>query len=295
MKLTPECIPCLLKRVAYEVELSSPDKVFEAVRRSAEVVAEKATADRSSVEVATDIHRCAYDLLSCQDPYLALKRRSNEIALNLLPEAEHLIAQSKDRLRTAMIVSIIGNLMDFGISGSLLDPEHLRSEFLELMDEPLGADDSSRLEELLDDCEEIFFLADNCGEIVFDKLLMRELKSYGPRIALVIKGKPILTDVTFEDIQGLGIDDYADEIVETNGFAIGIDIWSGVNDELVSRLDKCDMIISKGMANYEALSEKKWPRIAYLLRAKCRPVSESIGTGLDTNVIKLFESLKSKG
>ena len=206
-----------------------------------------------------------------------------------------MISKSGDRLRTAMIVSIVGNLMDFGISGSLVDPEHLRSEFMEMSNEPLGADDSSRIEKLLEGCEEIFFLADNCGEIVFDKLLMKELKSYGPRIVLVIKGRPILTDVTMEDIQGLGIEDYADEVVEANGFAIGIDIWSGANNDLVSRLENCDLIISKGMANYEALSERTWPRIAYLLRVKCRPVSESIGARQDTNVISLIENGNRKG
>lgn len=294
MKLTSECVPCLLKRVAYEVELCSPDRVLEAVRRSAQVVAEKATADRSSVEVATYIHRCAYDLISGQDPYLDLKTRSNKIASNLIPEAEDIIENSDDRLRTAMKVSIIGNLMDFGISGSLMDPEHLRGEFMRMLDEPLGADDCSLIERLLPDCDELFFLADNCGEIVFDKLLMRELKSYGPRIVLVIKGKPILTDATFGDITGLGLEDYADEIVETNGFAIGIDIWSGANDELVSRLDDCDMIISKGMANYEALSERDWPRIAYLLRVKCAPVSNSIRVALNSNIIKLFEGGTSR-
>ncbi|HDP96175.1 MAG TPA: hypothetical protein ENN25_00565, partial [Euryarchaeota archaeon] len=81
MKITSECVPCLLKRVAYEVEMCAPDKVLEAIRRSAGIVAEKATADSSSVELATEIHRCAYGLLSGRDPYHDLKRRSNEIAL----------------------------------------------------------------------------------------------------------------------------------------------------------------------------------------------------------------------
>jgi len=276
--------------VVYEVSLCSPEKASDALRECEKVVAEMRSNEISSVEFASEIHRRAYSLLGTKDPYSELKRRSNEVAVRLLPEAESFVNNSSDRLRAAMIASIIGNLLDFGISGSLSDPELLKKEFLSMVHEPLGGDDSAEIEGLLESTDELFFLADNCGEIVFDRLLLEEIKSLGPRIVLVVKGSPILTDVTREDIEGMGIERIVDEIAETEGFAVGLDLWSGENDRLVRRLKSSELIISKGMANFEALSEHNWNVIAYLLRVKCNPVASALGAERDTNVIKLIRS-----
>jgi uncharacterized protein with ATP-grasp and redox domains len=288
MKLSSECVPCLLKRAAYEVELCAPEMVMDAVVECSKVAATQIEDGMSSVEFATKIHKCAYDLIGEKDPYSDLKRRSNEIALALFPEAERFVARSKDRLRAAMLVSIVGNVLDFGIEGSINSPESLRREFKGLLAEKLGCDDSKKLERQIQDSEEIFFLADNCGEIVFDRLLLKILGEMGKRIVLVIKGEPILTDVTRKDLKGLGIDCLVDEIVETEGVAVGLNLWTrGVNSSLKGRMKKAELIISKGMANYEALSEHRWKAVAYLLRSKCETVSCELGVGKDFSVIKL--------
>jgi len=292
MKLSAECVPCLLKRAVYEVELCAPGKAMETLRACSSIVAEK-TSDRiSSAEFASAIHQCAYATIGRKDPYSDLKKRSNEVALDLLPVAERFVAKSKDRLIAAMRVSIIGNLLDFGIEGSIGSPEALKNTFNKLMTEPLGTDDSGEIEKDIKDSKEIGFLADNCGEIVFDKILLREIKRHGGgRIVLVIKGKPILTDVTRKDLKGLGMERLVDEILETEDVAVGINLWKrGVNSEIGRRLRKADLIISKGMANFEALSEHEWKAIAYLLRVKCDTVARAIGAPIDTNVIKLVRS-----
>ena len=54
------------------------------------------------------------------------------------------------------------------------------------------------------------------------------------------------------------------------------------------RLRKADLIIAKGMANYEALSETDIAPIAYLLRTKCSPVADSLGLSKDINAVKLL-------
>lgn len=291
MKLTPECVPCLLGRVAYEVSLCDPGKVMDALRECGKVVAERTSEEISSVEFATEIHKRAYSILNKADPYLGLKKRSNAAALKILPTAERFIERYENRLKASMIVSIVGNLMDFGIQGSLSSPEKLREDFMEKVADPLSCDDSAEIENILKKAKEVFFLADNCGEIVFDKLLLREIKSFGTRIVLLVKGEPVLTDATINDIIDLELDDIVDEIIEINGFAIGIDLWSGINDELVRRMRGANLIISKGMANFEALSEFEWDNLAYLMRVKCRPVSNSLSVDLDSSVIKLIDNM----
>jgi hypothetical protein len=289
MKLSAECVPCLLKRAAYEVELCAPGKSMDALRECAKVVSEKASEHISSAEFASAIHQCAYAIIGREDPYSELKKRSNDIARELFPEAERYVAESKSPLRAAMRISIIGNLLDFGIRGSIGSPEELRKAFNELIDEQLGLDDSRAIEARIKKARGVVFLADNCGEIVFDKILLKEIKRLGDkRIVLVIKGKPILTDATRKDINGLGIEELVDEILETEGVAVGLNLWTrGKNSEISMKLRGAELIISKGMANFEALSEHDWKAVAYLLRVKCGTVSRAIGAPVDTNVIKL--------
>jgi uncharacterized protein with ATP-grasp and redox domains len=296
MKLSAECVPCLLKRAAYEVELCAPGRAMEALRECSSVVAEKASERISSAEFASAIHQCAYAAIGKDDPYSDLKKRSNEVALGLLPVAEVFVRRSKNPLIAAMRVSIIGNLLDFGIEGSIGSPEALKKTFKELMNEPLGSDNSEEIERMIEKSKEIVFLADNCGEIVFDKILLREIKrNRSGRIVLVIKGRPILTDVTKNDMRGLGIENLVDEILETEDVAVGINLWEkGKNSEIARRLRKTDLIISKGMANFEALSEYDWKAIAYLLRVKCGTVARAIDAPIDTNVIKLVRDRKKE-
>ena len=288
MKLSSECVPCLLKRAAYEVGLCAPEKAKEAAVACSKVAASQIREGMSSVEFATKIHRCAYKVIGEKDPYSDLKKRSNEIALALFPEAERYVARSKDPTRAAMLVSIIGNVLDFGIEGSINSPESLREEFKGLLAERLDCDDSEKIKKLIEGSKEIFFLLDNCGEIVFDRILLKIMGDMGKRIVLVIKGEPILTDVTRRDLKGLGIEKLVDEIVETEGVAVGLDLWTeGVNSSLKRRMKKAELIISKGMANFEALSEYRWKAVAYLLRSKCDTVSNELGVGKDISVIKL--------
>jgi damage-control phosphatase, subfamily I len=261
---------------------------MDAVIACSRIAATKIREGMSSVEFATNIHKCAYDVIGEKDPYSGLKNRSNEIALALFPDAERFVARSKDPVRAAMLVSIIGNVLDFGIEGSISSPESLKREFKGLLAEKLDCDDSKKVEKLIRDSDEIFFLVDNCGEIVFDRILLKKIGEMGKRIVLVIKGEPILTDVTMPDLKGLGLEELVDEIVETEGVAVGLNLWTkGVNTSLKSRLKKADLIISKGMANFEALSEYRWKAVAYLLRSKCETVSNELGVGKDISVIKL--------
>jgi uncharacterized protein with ATP-grasp and redox domains len=105
----------------------------------------------------------------------------------------------------------------------------------------------------------------------------------------VVKGEPILTDVTEADLRTTGMDKVFDVCMTTGAFAIGIDM-NLIGQPLREELEHADLIISKGMANFESLSDQKLPRVAYLMRTKCRPVAEAIGAGEDQNVVRLCVS-----
>ena len=179
--------------------------------------------------------------------------------------------------------------MDFGIEGASSHPESLAEIFEDLFVDDLGYDDTDDLKKLLLESKKVLLFTDNCGEIVFDKILCRELKKFNPNIflTLVVKGEPIISDATLEDIKDFNFEEVTDEILTTGCFAIGLD-FDKLPVELKEALDQADLIICKGMANYEAFSETDYSPIAYLLRTKCNPIASSMKLPKNISAVKLF-------
>ena len=286
MKMKPRCVPCLLKRVLFEAELVTLDKDDHrrVLLESMKVLMDEYD-NKSSAGVATRVHHVAYQAMGSVDPYKELKKKSNQVAWNLLPRARELIRGSGDPLRAAVLCSIIGNTIDFGIEGSAASPQDLEHFFDEAFHEGLGYSDLDCIRDVLDG--NIVFFTDNCGEIIFDALLCTELKKYDNYLTVVVKGAPILTDATFEDAQFAGLDIIADEVVTTGGFAVGVN-FDVLSSSLCARLDSADLIICKGMANYEAFSETLYRPIVYLLRVKCQSIAEDMGLPLHINAVKYY-------
>jgi uncharacterized protein with ATP-grasp and redox domains len=288
MRMSPECIPCLIRRVLFETEEVDAGLAVEAVRNASEMLGDLFGEDVCSATVATQVHRKTYALLGTKDPYRALKSKSNEVALELYPAAERLVRSSKDPLRASLLCAVIGNVLDFGIGTGYDHPSKLKKEFRNLLAEGLGHDDSAKIKRLLKNADEVVYLGDNCGEIVLDRLALKELKKFDVDLTLAVKGEPILTDATKKDIAGLGMEKIVDHIVEVPGFAVGVDLES-LKGPFGRLLRGADLIIAKGMANFESLSETDIMPIAYMLRTKCSPVANAMGLKKDINAVKLFQ------
>ncbi|MBN1678636.1 MAG: DUF89 family protein [Candidatus Thermoplasmatota archaeon] len=287
MRMNPECVPCLIRRVLFETEEVRPDKSVEAVKCAAAALGELFGDDVCSATVATKVHRETYRIIGDNDPYRALKRKSNEVALELYPAAEKLVKASKNPLRDAFLCAIVGNVLDFGIGTGYDHPSKLKKEFKNLLAEGLGHDDTPKIKRMLEKAEAVVYLVDNCGEIVLDRLALRELKKFDLEVTLVVKEEPILTDVTMKDIRGLGIEKIVDRVIEAPGFAVGVDLGS-LKGAFGHMLRDADLVLAKGMANFESLSETDIAPIAYLLRTKCNPVANAMGLPKDINAVKLF-------
>jgi damage-control phosphatase, subfamily I len=289
MQIAAECVPCLLNRVLFETELVDPALKDQAMAVAVTILAEGFRPGMNSAAVATKVHRAVYDAIGSKDPYHELKERANQIAASLYPRAETYVNGSSDRLEAACLMSIIGNVLDFGLGIGYDEPEDLSRKFDALVGQGLGVNDVAEMRRLLVKGGSVVYLMDNCGEIVFDRLLVKELKAMGVRVVGVVKGESILTDVTEVDLRTTGMDKVFDECMSTGSFAIGIDT-ALIGRTLLEALENADLIISKGMANFESLSDQKFPRVAYLMRTKCRPVAAAIGAAEDQNVVKLFIS-----
>jgi uncharacterized protein with ATP-grasp and redox domains len=276
-----------MRRVLFQSRLPANGRDAESVEAGLREYARVFSFGMNSAECATQVHRMAYGALGARDPYASLKERADEAAARHVGRAQEFVDRSGDRFAAAVRVSIIGNVMDFGSGIAIDDPDDFDSWFDELLDQGVGYDQTSELRELVDSTGTVLYLFDNCGESQFDRLLIRELRGMGKRVIGVVKGEPILNDVTREDAVRIGLDRELDGILDTGGFAIGIDMRM-IGPELRKEMSGGAVAIAKGMANLEALSDERLDiPLAYLLRAKCTPVADALGVKKGTNVVRI--------
>lgn len=292
MKIKTECVPCLIKRIIFEAEQSTndPETISRVIRNACKLLGELYDPNECSITIATKVHKNAYETLGNNDPYKELKKQANEVASLLVPRVEEIIKNSDDPLKTSMICSIVGNMMDFGIDGGSTHPGMLKEIFEKTVADGLGHDDTTKFKELLKKSEQVVLFTDNCGEIVFDKILCREIKNFNPDLflTLVVRGEPIISDATIQDAIEFGFEEVVDEILTTGCFVVGVD-FANLPKKLENVLRETDLIICKGMANYEAFSETTYHPIVYLMRTKCNAIASSMGVKQDISVVKLYE------
>jgi uncharacterized protein with ATP-grasp and redox domains len=219
--------------------------------------------------IATRVHRLAYDLVGCEDPYHAVKAATTQVALETVQAVRGEIRTFSDHV----IASIIGNAFDYGVEGHRIADDFPRY-FRDLFAQGLTIDHTQAIRRL---AERVVYFSDNCGEIVFDRLFVEFLKARGAHVTFVVKGAPVLNDATMNDAIALGIDALADNLLTTGSGSIGIPP-SNLPAAVESAIDQCTLIIAKGMANYESLTEMTGtPPVAYLMAVKCDTIAESIG------------------
>lgn len=288
MRIDPECVPCLMKRILYQARLLNNGCESDAVAAALKVYAEVYGEGKNSAEVATEVHRAAYRVMGA-DPYYQMKLDADRIAGEYLEQAEEYVDSSEDRLSAAVRVAAVGNIMDFGVGLALKTPEQLRERFRSLLDQGIDSDDTEKLRKLIEESESMLYFFDNCGESQFDKILIREIQRMGVRVVGVVRGEKILNDVTEEDAVRIGLDKMLDRMVSTGMFAIGA-VLSEAGSDLKEELKRADFLLAKGMANYESLSDQDAgiPKV-FVLRTKCGPVAESLGVPTDINVVRCVE------
>jgi uncharacterized protein with ATP-grasp and redox domains len=238
------------------------------------------SAPLSHPQIASRIHRRAYDILGNPDPFAELKALGNQQAREVCKE----VREDLSTFREYVLASVIGNTFDYGVKGHTVEG-NFAVFFQREFEQGLTIDDTDKIAPL---CSRVVYLSDNCGEIVLDRLLIEYLKSQGSHVTLAVKEAPILNDATLKDAQELGLDTLVDQITTNGGGAeIGISM-ENIPEDLRHAIAKCTIIIAKGMANFESLSEMdNLPPVAYLMAAKCKPVADEVGVPVGSKIALL--------
>jgi uncharacterized protein with ATP-grasp and redox domains len=271
MHIYLDCIPCFVRQSLDATRHVTKDtRMHERVVREILRLAADLDMSQTPPAIGQQIHRLIRNLVGQDDPYHQIKKQFNELALKLYPELRNRILGSDARLETAVRLAIAGNIIDFGVNSSVDE-----SELHKAVSESLTADfDGMQLQsfqDAIEQAEEILYLADNAGEIVFDRLLIEQLPC--EKITVVVKGKPVINDATMEDAEFAGLTRIV-EVIDNGSDAPGT-ILESCSQRFRDCFENADLLIAKGQGNYETLSDAD-KNIFFILRAKCPIIARDL-------------------
>ena len=279
MKTSFDCIPCFVRQTldaAKSLELGE-ETALRLMHRTLSMAQDLDWTLPPPV-IGRDIHRAIREITGSEDPYLSIKVTDTEKALALLPAIRQMVAQSEDPFVSALKMSIAGNSIDLGAK-TQLDAD-VQKAFNGALSKPLDIMTARRLEKEISAAEDILFLADNAGEIVFDLPLLSHI---GPdKVIVVVRGNPVINDATLEDTVRSGIT--ASFRVITNGSDTTGTWLPDCSKDFVGRFEMADLVLAKGQGNYESLSDHPC-KIFFLFLTKCAVVAEDVGLPVDNYVI----------
>ncbi len=264
-----DCLPCFLRQTVIALtQYGCNEKTQQAVFWDVLAIMQDTDMSKPPAYTTTLIHRAIRKGIA-GDPFEKIKREYNDIALALYPRLREQVKNSADPVRTASRLAIAGNIIDFGIFTNIdieksVD-QSLRSE--------IAVDDYDAFMQDLSSAQEILYLLDNAGEIVFDKLLIEELRLKGKQVKAVVKGSAVLNDVTREDAVQVGLDTVC-EVIDNGSDAIGT-ILPWTSSEFQKEFGNAELIISKGQGNFETLFGTA-KRTYFLFQSKCDVVSREL-------------------
>lgn len=279
MRTPLDCIPCLLRQVVEAAKHASADRVIqeEIIRRSLCMAAEMDW-QKPPPAFGQAFHRHLRNTTGVRDPYRLAKDRFNTMALSMLSNLAAEVRRSSDPLLMAVQLAIAGNIIDMGVNGDITEAEVHQS-----VEQALSEIFVGNVEELRDEAakaKNILYLADNAGEIVFDRLLLEQLPA--DRVTFVVRGSPVINDATLADAQAVGLDKIL-EVIDSGSDAPGT-ILSDCSRKFRHRFAEADLIIAKGQGNFETLSDED-ANMFFLFKVKCSVVSAHVSLPVGTHVM----------
>jgi hypothetical protein len=265
---------CLQKlaRQATELATSNP-QVRSKIEREVAKILKRLSPEVVPPDMSNEFHPIIKEFSGSRDPYRERKLREIEAARLAFSKIE-----PEEDLRSCVEIAAQGNAIDFFVDHETL----LRS----LRETPKFAiDHVERLKQKLATAREILYLSDNAGEAFFDLPLVKALGKHA-KVTYAVKEAPIQNDLTLEDLRRAGLSDSFDSIIEAPA-TIGIYLEKA-SPKFRAKFDRVDLVVAKGMGNYETLSElPESGKFFYILRAKCGPVARSLGVNIDDYVAML--------
>ena len=278
MRTYLDCIPCFFRQALNAARLAGANE--DTQKRILDSLAAEIPnfpLSSSPPEMGRIVYRLVREITGEEDPFKKVKDEYNKVALNIYPNLKEKVAHSKDRLLAAIRLAITGNIIDFGPDSSF----NLQKEIEDVFQKDFAVFDYQEFKEALKSTKQILYLADNAGEVVFDRILIEELAK---EVIYVVRDKPAINDALIEDAKFCGIDKIAKVI--SNGSDVPGTVLSLCSKDFLSLYEKAKLIISKGQGNFEGLAGSDNAPIFFLLEVKCPVIGNDVGCNVGDIVLK---------
>jgi len=301
MNLKPECIACLIDRCVFECKLAIKDERTQiaCMRDFCEILSKEILKNPLATPSYLGTFRDRIiKKIAKYDYYKDLKEANNKMALEILKEIRKNLETSKkdsktfavfdssqqdEKLKFLIKCAIAGNAAEYGVKGNkYMENNNIKNKFFEILKKDVDLDKTI---EQINKAKKILYLADNNGEIIFDIALIKFLIESKKDVTLAIKGEDIMDDFSFNDLENLKLKcqtadlNFECPIVSCGNF-IG-QYFESAPKEFFEKLRNADLVVAKGMANFETLEEeyekfKIKKKTIYLLMAKCEPIAKEL-------------------
>lgn len=273
-----ECVHCAINQVIHTTEVAGAPEPLrrELMQRALKLLAEGDVNRNNCIQIE-QVYRMVAEGLGDADPYRETRLFFDREMYRLLPALREQLAQSDDPLRAAVRAAIAGNLIDLAALGGEVTLERAMQKVEDVEREGLYFDDCDGLDAALKSARTLLVLGDNCGEIAMDRLLIETIRRLYPQIEVKysVRGSAVVNDVTYEDAAAVGMDEVA-EVID-NGDCLLTTLLCRASEDFRREFYAADVVIAKGMGNYEGLYNCDRGNIWFMMIAKCSVIARMSG------------------
>lgn len=284
MKIDEACVSCIINQSVKVADAINADKVLtDTLTFTIEKMSESFSYDDNPPEIASYVYEEMAKIAGKDDLYDEVKALSTQKALSFIPLLKAKLLNSEDKLLTATKIAVAGNVIDLAAEVEF----DLAEELEKIFETEFAHDDFLKMKRDLSKAKSVVILGDNVGEHIFDYLFIETLQELYPNASYnyFVRGMPIINDVTMKEAKIAGFDtlcNLVDSGVNTPGFA-----YTRASKEAKELFDSADIVISKGMGNYECLSDSHKKDIYFLLKVKCGVVADSLKKEIGDIICKI--------
>ncbi len=284
MFIDKECVGCIINQsVKVANAINASESLLDALTSTVELMSKDFSPKSSPPEIASFVYEKMALIAGKTDLYDEVKEASTKKALSYVPMLKEKLSRSKNRLLTATKIAVAGNVIDLAAVVEF----DLEEELEKIFHTEFADSDFEIFQEKLKSAKTVLVIGDNVGEHIFDYMFVKELKELYPdaHFSYMVRGCPIINDVTIKEAKEAGFDELCELVdsgVNTPGFT-----YDRANRYSKELFDGADLVISKGMGNYECMSPSHRENICFLLKVKCAVVAAHLQKEIGDIVCKV--------
>ena len=277
MKIDEACVTCIINQSVKVADAIEADPILaKELTTTVQKMSQTFSFEDTPPEIASYVYEKMAEIAKKNDLYDVQKKHATDKAYSFIPFLQQQLQASSEKLLTATKIAVAGNVIDLAAEVEF----DLEEELEKIFHTEFAIDDVALLDKALQEAQDVVVLGDNVGEHIFDYFYIQTLQELYPHISFsyFVRGCPIINDVTMQEAKEAGFEslcNLVDSGVNTPGFA-----YSRATQEAQKLFDNADVVISKGMGNYESLSPSHRDKICFLLKVKCGVVASSLGKNL---------------